>query len=285
MGHGKDGKGWWRSEEDDARRTRKGGGTARRSEEEKGKGKKGEKGKAGAEAHMGPLEVPEDAAISASDRGEIEDETGVKVQIRYRAQWGAKGVTLSGPPQNMEEALRRTRRLLNLREDPSPLPISGSSSSGHAARPRQQPPQQQPPQQPPNDLVHQLQWQVAQQALLLQQQGHQLQQTQQQHGQMQQQLSSLQQQLGALQTLQAQQGHTLQYLHQAQQQPRPMQQEAPATLPLRRKRTASPSPSNSSSSSQKKAAATKTAAARKATAPPVLKWRKLQQRPCKRSLQ
>ena len=63
---------------------------------------------------MGPYEVPDWAGLSGVKRAQIEDETGLRAQIRYRSQWQGKGLTLSGPPGQLGEALESVKRLLRL---------------------------------------------------------------------------------------------------------------------------------------------------------------------------
>ncbi|CAE7263312.1 unnamed protein product [Symbiodinium sp. CCMP2592] len=101
---------------------KKGGGKGRGKGQVKGKGKGEGKGKGRAwmqgdpsppradedEGHLGPLQLPGDGSgtLTAEDRQEIKDATGVSAAVRYRNSFGMRMLTLAGPPDHLSEARR-----------------------------------------------------------------------------------------------------------------------------------------------------------------------------------
>lgn len=66
-------------------------------------------------AYMGPLPLPSAARyLTREERDLIFNRTGVSVSVRQRAQWQQAMMSLSGPAQELEAALRMAREILNL---------------------------------------------------------------------------------------------------------------------------------------------------------------------------
>ena len=57
------------------------------------------------EAHMGPLRLPNGSGtLTAADRDTIWQQFQVSASVRWRAQWGERCLSLSGPPRQLEDA-------------------------------------------------------------------------------------------------------------------------------------------------------------------------------------
>ena len=57
------------------------------------------------EAHMGPLRLPNGSGtLAAANRDTIWQQFQVSASVRWRAQWGERCLSLSGPPRQLEDA-------------------------------------------------------------------------------------------------------------------------------------------------------------------------------------
>ena len=89
------------------------------------------------EAHMGPYEVPPGTVVPEDLRKEILRRTGVRVACRARQSWKKKGMTLAGPPENLQTALAMVARAmpeLGMAAE-RPDPPTAALQSGSTERP------------------------------------------------------------------------------------------------------------------------------------------------------
>ena len=69
-------------------------------------------------AHMGPIGLRGGrGTLTAADRDRIWQATGVSASVRWRAQWGERCLTLSGPASNLTEALRLSNEAIRQNGD------------------------------------------------------------------------------------------------------------------------------------------------------------------------
>ena len=64
-------------------------------------------------AHMGPIPLPGgQGTLTAADKRIITERTQCSAAVRFRSQWSERALTVTGPPNKLEEAVKLARQLI-----------------------------------------------------------------------------------------------------------------------------------------------------------------------------